>query len=177
MPRFELDLNPLQHITVDAIGQPGQRVFYIQGWRETDPRPVTIIIEKVQLQSLAQGVDQLLSELSHQKPDLIVPAVDIDPEKMRITPPVDPLFRAGELGLGFDSDHNLIVVMAREVIMEDGDPDKAAEVRFWCTLAQIRRLADWGKQVISRGRLLCPQCGQPMEPEGHFCPKKNGHKH
>jgi uncharacterized repeat protein (TIGR03847 family) len=177
MPRFELDLNPLQHITVDAIGQPGQRVFYIQGWRETDPLPVTIIIEKVQLQSLMQGVDQLLSELSRQKPDLITPAVEIDPDKMRITPPVDPLFRAGELGLGFDADHNLIIIMAREVIMEDGDPAKAAEVRFWCTLAQVRRLADWGKQVINRGRPLCPQCGQPMEPEGHFCPKKNGHKH
>ena len=23
----------------------------------------------------------------------------------------------------------------------------------------------------------CPQCGALMEPEGHFCPKKNGHKH
>ena len=31
MPRSELDLNPVQHITSDAIGQPGQRVFYIQG--------------------------------------------------------------------------------------------------------------------------------------------------
>jgi len=73
MPRFELDLNPLQHITVDAIGQPGERVFYIQGWRETDPQPVTIIIEKIQLQSLALGGDQMLAELAKQKPELIVP--------------------------------------------------------------------------------------------------------
>jgi len=31
----------------------------------------------------------------------------------------------------------------------------------------------------SEGELppTCPQCGQPMEPEGHFCPKKNGHQH
>ena len=36
MPRFELDLNPVSHITSDAIGQPGQRVFYLQAWRETD---------------------------------------------------------------------------------------------------------------------------------------------
>jgi uncharacterized repeat protein (TIGR03847 family) len=177
MPRFEIDLKPLQHITVDAIGKPGQRVFYIQGWRETDPKPVTIIIEKLQLQSLAVGVDQMLSELARLKPELTVPAVEVDPEKMRITPPVDPLYRAGELGLGYDADHNMIVIMAREVVMEGDDPEQAAEVRFWCTLAQIRRLADWGMQVIKAGRSLCPQCGQPMEPEGHFCPKKNGHKH
>jgi uncharacterized repeat protein (TIGR03847 family) len=97
MPRFEIDLNPLDHITVDAIGKPGARVFYIQGWRNTDPQPVTIIIEKVQLQSLALGVDQMLTELGKQKPELNVVVPEIDPDKMRISPPVDPLFRAGEM--------------------------------------------------------------------------------
>lgn len=177
MPRFEIDLNPLQHITVDAIGKPGQRVFYLQGWRQTDSKPVTVIIEKIQLQALAQGVDQLFAELDRQKPEQTNPVVEIDPEKMRISPPVDPLFRAGELGLGYDAEANLIVVLAREVLMEGDDPEQAAEVRFWCTSTQLRRLADWGRQVIERGRQLCPLCGQPMDPEGHFCPKKNGHKH
>jgi uncharacterized repeat protein (TIGR03847 family) len=176
MPRFELDLNPLQHVTVDAIGQPGARVFYIQGWRETDPKPVTVIIEKIQLQSLALGVDQMLEELAKQKPELTLILPGYDPDKMRITPPVDPLFRAGEMGLGYDADRDLMIIMVREVVV-DGDPQEAAEVRFWCTRAQVRHLADWSREVINRGRPLCPQCGQPMEPEGHFCPKKNGHKH
>jgi uncharacterized repeat protein (TIGR03847 family) len=177
MPRFEIDLNPLEHITSDAIGKPGARVFYIQGWRKTDPQPVTIIIEKVQLQSLALGVDQMLAELAKQKPELTVTVAEFDPDKMRISPPVDPLFRAGEMGLGYDADHDMIVVMLREVVMEDQDAQEASEVRFWCTRTQIRLLADWSKEVIKAGRPICPQCGQPMEPEGHFCPKKNGHKH
>jgi hypothetical protein len=50
-------------------------------------------------------------------------------------------------------------------------------VRFWASRAQIRMLARWGVEVVSRGRPICPQCGQPEEPEGYFCPKKNGHKH
>jgi uncharacterized repeat protein (TIGR03847 family) len=177
MPRFELDLNPLQHITVDAIGHPGKRVFYIQGWRETDPQPVTIIIEKIQLHSLALGGDQMLAELAKQKPELTVPITQYDADKMRITPPLDPLFRAGEMGLGYDADHDRIVIMVREIVMEGGNPEEVAEVRFWCTRAQTRRLVDWSREVINRGRPICPQCGQPMEPEGHFCPKKNGHKH
>jgi len=177
MPRFEIDLNPAQHITADAIGQPGQRVFYLHGWSEANPKPVTIIIEKIQLQALAASVDQMIAEIVRQKPDQTIPVVEVDPEKMRITPPVDPLFRAGELGLGYDANTNLIIILAREVLMEGDDPDKAAEVRFWCTAAQLRCLAEWGKQVIERGRPLCPLCGQPMDPEGHFCPKKNGHKH
>jgi len=177
MPRFDLDLNPVQHITVDAIGQPGARVFYIQGWRETDPQPVTIIIEKVQLESLTLGVDQMLEELARQKPELSVPPAEVDPDKMRISPPVDPLFRAGEMGIGYDADHDLIVILLRELVLEGTDAENAAVVRFRCTRQQVRRLADWGSEVIDRGRPICTQCGQPMEPEGHFCPKKNGRKH
>jgi uncharacterized repeat protein (TIGR03847 family) len=96
---------------------------------------------------------------------------------MRITPPVDPLFRAGEVGLGYDDAQDLVIILVREIVMEDEDSSKAAVVRFWCSRVQVQALAKWGSEVVSRGRPICPQCGQPMEPEGHFCPKKNGHKH
>ncbi|HTX93237.1 MAG TPA: DUF3090 domain-containing protein [Anaerolineales bacterium] len=177
MPRFEIDLTPVQHITADAIGQPGQRVFYLQGWREADVQPVTIIIEKIQLQTLAIGLDQLLTEIANQNPKLPEASDNYDDEKMRINPPVDPLFRAGEIGLGYDADRDLIVILTREIVVEGDDPEEAAVVRFWCSRTQARQLAAWSKTVVERGRPICPQCGQPMEPEGHFCPKKNGHKH
>jgi uncharacterized repeat protein (TIGR03847 family) len=96
---------------------------------------------------------------------------------MHISPPVDPLFRAGEMGLGYDADQDLIVILGREIVAEDGDPEEASVVRFWCTRQQAGWLAAWSAEVVQRGRPICPQCGQPMEPEGHFCPKKNGHKH
>jgi uncharacterized repeat protein (TIGR03847 family) len=177
MPRFELDINPVNHITADALGKPGQRVFYLQGWREADPQPVTILIEKIQLQSLAAGAEQLLAEVNRQNPGLSEARADYDEEKMRISPPVDPLFRAGEIGLGYDAENDLVVVLAREIVVEGEEQETAAVVRFWCTRTQLRCLAGWGKEVVNRGRPICPQCGQPMEPEGHFCPKKNGHKH
>ena len=68
MPRFELDVDPCDHITADAIGKPGQRVFYLQAYQ--DQRTITILIEKAQLQSLAIGVEQFLSQLNQQNPDL-----------------------------------------------------------------------------------------------------------
>ncbi len=176
MPRSELDLNPVQHITADAIGQPGQRVFYLQGWRESDIQPVTIIIEKIQLQTLATGLEQMLGDIVRQNPALEGAAAEYDPDKMRISPPVDPLFRAGEMGLGYDAEQDLIVILVRQIVPEDGDPEEASLVRFWCTRQQAGRLAAWSAEVVKRGRPICPQCGQPMEPEGHFCPKKNGHK-
>jgi uncharacterized repeat protein (TIGR03847 family) len=175
MPREEFDLRPVSHITVDALGQPGKRVFYIQGWQ--NERTITVILEKIQVQSLAVGIEQFLAEIQEKYPNLSEAAGDYNEEKMRIHPPVDPLFRIGEIGLGFDEENDLAILVVREVVMEGQDPEDVNVVRFWCTRPQLRAMARWGVEVASRGRPLCPQCGEPMEAEGHFCPKKNGHKH
>jgi uncharacterized repeat protein (TIGR03847 family) len=174
MPRFELDIDPVQHITTDAIGQPGQRVFYIQAIQ--DARILTIIIEKIQLQALIINVEKFIAEISRQHPNLPEADTAYNPVIMRITPPVEPLFRAGELGLGYDTDRDMAVLIARELLMQEEDPEEAAVVRFWCTRSQLRSMSRWGLDVVQSGRPICVQCGQPIDPGGHFCPKKNGHR-
>ena len=89
---------------------------------------------------------------------------------------MDPIFRVGEMGLGYDTDNDLVILVAREILAQDQEEDEVQVVRFWCTRSQMRALCNWGMEVASRGRPLCPQCGEPMDPEGHFCPKKNGNK-
>jgi uncharacterized repeat protein (TIGR03847 family) len=173
MPRFEIDVDPCNHITADAIGAPGQRVFYLQAYQ--DERTITVLIEKAQLQSLAIGIEQFLSQISQQNPDLEQASGEYSEERMRIHPPVDPLFRAGEIGLAYDKDRDQVVVFTKELLTEEDDPDSAAQIRFWVSRSQVRKLARWGADVTSRGRPVCVQCGQPIEPDGHFCPKKNGH--
>ena len=175
MPTKEIDLRPVSHITTDAIGPPGKRIFYIQAWQEE--RTLTLIVEKIQIQSLAVGLEQFLAEIYDRFPNLGKASAEYVEESMHIHPPLDPLFRTGELGLGYDSENDLVVLIARELLDEDQDQNEASVVRFWCTRDQIRALCHWGMEVASRGRPLCSQCGQPMDPEGHFCPKKNGHKH
>jgi uncharacterized repeat protein (TIGR03847 family) len=175
MPGNEIDFDPVLHITTDAIGKPGQRVFYIQAWQEG--RTLSVLVEKVQVQTLAIGVEQFLNEIKERFPDLPEASADFDEEKMHIIPPVDPLFRVGELGLAYDADRDLLVLVAREVAAGDQDPEEADVVRFWCSRAQVRAMCRWGLEVSGRGRPICPYCGEPMEPEGHFCPKRNGHKH
>ncbi len=175
MPRFEIDIDPCEHITADAIGAPGQRVFYIQGQQAA--RTVTIIVEKIQLQSLAIGIEQFLAQLIDENSALDEASAAYYEEQMRISPPVEPIFRSGEIGLGYDKERDMVVIVTKEILAEDDDPEEAAIVRFWCTRSQARAMARWGQDVVQRGRPTCPQCGQPIEPEGHFCPKKNGHKH
>ena len=175
MPRFEIDVDPCDRITADAIGQPGQRVFYIQAFQ--DQRTITVIIEKAQLQSMCIGIEQFLSQIIQQNPELAEASSDYVEEMMRIHPPVDPLFRVGEIGLGYDKGRDRVVLFVKELLTEDADPESAASIRFWCTRDQMRKMARWGVEVSSRGRPICPQCGQPIDAEGHFCPKKNGHLH
>lgn len=173
MPRTEINLDPILHITADAIGKPGQRTFYLQG--NNQEQSVTLILEKAQLQSLVIGVEQFSAEIKDKFPDLLEAPIEFRPEEMRIQPPLDPLFRIGELGLAYDADRDRMVIVAREIVNEGQEPDEVSLVRFWCTREQMRAMAAWAAEVLSRGRPICPQCNEPMDPEGHFCPKKNGH--
>lgn len=177
MPRIEMDLNPVLHITADAIGQPGQRVFYIQG--RTEDSVVTVIVEKVQIQTLALGIEDFLAELNQRYPNLPSFSSEYDEMMMHIQPPVDPLFRVGELGLAYEADSDLAVLVVREIQTADneGNSEESSVVRFWCTRSQLYAMGRWGLEVSGRGRPICPYCAQPMDPAGHFCPKRNGHKH
>ena len=179
MPRIEIDLNPVSHITADAIGQPGKRVFYIQGRRKE--QIVTLIVEKVQIQTLALGVEEFLSEITTRFPDIEEASGEFDEPVMQIFPPVDPLFRVGELALAYDSDSDLAILIAKEVTTSEQSEEEQEEdnsvVRFWCTRSQLLAMCRWGLEVSGRGRPVCPYCGQPMDPAGHFCPKRNGHRH
>ena len=81
------------------------------------------------------------------------------------------------MGLGYDEGDDLVALELHELFVEGNEETEAQQVaRFWCTRAQLRALVNWGLEVAARGRPLCPQCGQPMDDEGHLCPRKNGHK-
>lgn len=183
MPPFEFDLNPVIRITTDAIGEPGKRVFYLQA--KSDTQLVTLVIEKQQVQSLAIGVEQFLQDLQSRYPKISQASPDYVESEMGLEKPIDPVFRVGQLGLGYDEESDLLILVARELQNletdeesdEESDEETGSVARFWCTRSQIRAMCHWGLEVASRGRPICGNCGQPIDKDGHFCPKSNGHKH
>ncbi len=175
MPPVEYELNPVTRITAGAIGPSGKRVFYLQARK--DDQLVTLIVEKAQIQSLAIGVEQFLQDLQKRLPALNPAEVGYREDEMELEPPIDPAFRVGQIGLGYDEDSDRLVLVAREVQAEGEDPEQAAVARFWCSRSQLLMTCRWGMEVAARGRPICGNCGEPMDPEGHFCPKRNGHKH
>jgi uncharacterized repeat protein (TIGR03847 family) len=171
MPRIEIELNPVNRVTADAIGPPGKRVFYLQA--NTDVETVTMIAEKFQVQSLSVGVEQFLAEIAERFPDLSQASSAFDEAYMKISPPVDPVFRLADIGLGYNAEEDMVILVVHELLPEGSDEEPGI-VRLWCTRSQLRALGHWGVEVANQGRPICPQCGQPEEPEGHFCVKKNG---
>ena len=174
MPGQEFDLNPVIRITTDAVGPPGKRVFYLQA--KAGDETITLIVEKLQVQSLAVGLEQFLVELAGQFPELEDASAVFNKAEMELEPPLDPAFRVGQIGLGYDRPSDRVVVVAREFQPEGTDPEQASVARLWCTRHQLRAMCQYGLEVASRGRPICGNCGEPIDPEGHFCPRSNGHK-
>jgi uncharacterized repeat protein (TIGR03847 family) len=169
-----IELNPVSRITLNAIGEPGNRTFYIQARKGSSL--VTLVCEKEQVSALALALQQLLEDLRVKYPkgaNYMRLTMDMDLEE-----PFAPEFRVGQMGLGYDEENDLIVIVARELLPEDVEPDEASTVRFFCSRAQVDALSRHGVEVVAKGRPICPLCGKPMDPEGNvagFCPRRNGH--
>lgn len=170
-----IDLNPIHRITAGAVGKPGQRVFYVQA--EAESRRVTLLCEKQQVQALGLGLQEFMQELQQKYSHLLSPTASYLEADMELQEPLEPLFRVGQFALGYDEESDRVILVAQEAQAEDASPDEATTVRFWATRSQMLAMAQYSLEVASKGRPVCGNCLQPIDPEGHFCPKRNGHKY
>jgi len=169
-----MDLEHVDKVTAGAVGEPGQRTFYLQA-REGD-RTVTILVEKEQVELLATSILEILAtigtETGEGPPD----------ETLELEPPLEPLWRAGRLSIGYAEDRDRMLLELQELVEgadeDEPDPDlpEPARVRLWATREQMLALSRHGAAVAARGRPRCRFCGNPMDPEGHACPAMNGHR-
>ncbi len=167
-----IELKPITRITANCTGQPGNRTFYIQA--RQDFQLVTLLVEKFQVQQLATGIAQFVQQLQERNPDLEPATSDYYTPNMLLEPPVEAIFRVGQIGLGYDEDMDLIVLVAQE---NEDDPDNSRVARFWGTRSQMLAMGAYGAWVASQGRPICGNCLSPIDVDGHFCPQRNGHRH
>jgi uncharacterized repeat protein (TIGR03847 family) len=170
MSEYTYDLDPVTRITAHAVGEPGQRVFYIQGRR--DRELVSLICEKEQVLALGQHINQLLEDLAEKNPvlsssdDTLILASDMSLEE-----PLESRFRIAQMGLGYDADRDLVILVMQGTVEEEGEEVPTA--RFSATRQQMRALSDHAARVVARGRKICGNCGRPIDTTGHFCPQMN----
>jgi uncharacterized repeat protein (TIGR03847 family) len=177
MVEFAYDLNPVQHIVADAVGEPGQRTFFLQA--RASGQLVSVVLEKQEINQLALAVLQLLEELEKQYPHLQRTA----PSKKPLQPehPLEPIFRVNQLSIGYDEEEDMIWIVAKALVFNeagevtDPDDESVPAVRFVATRDQMRAMSEHALEVISKGRPVCPLCGRPIDRAGHFCARTDGH--
>jgi uncharacterized repeat protein (TIGR03847 family) len=160
-----IELSQADFITVDTIGPPGQRTFYLQAAQ--DDLVVTLIIEKEQAAAIAVAIGGALQQLG-------VAEEEFDLSGLDLIPPIEPLFRVGKLELGYDQERDMLVIAAEELTAED---EQGGRVRNWARHEQMAMLARKAAVAVAAGRPICPLCDEVIEPdEEHVCVRDNGHK-
>ncbi|CAN5135327.1 hypothetical protein BH20ACT24_BH20ACT24_05190 [soil metagenome] len=110
-----IELDPVDRITADAVGPPGQRVFYLQGRR--GDRLVSVLVEKQQVQLLAASVVEILSRIGKET------AQGPSEEAMNLEQPIVPEWRAGRLSIGYQEERDLLLLEAEELLPEQDEED------------------------------------------------------
>jgi uncharacterized repeat protein (TIGR03847 family) len=155
-----------------TVGEPGDRTFYLQARK--GGALVSVGLEKAQVAALAERLDDLLDAVDAPTAQTIADEHDLEQ-------PVVELFRVGAMALAWDAGNDAVVIEA-QTPTDDGEyaelPDDAEDgpdlLRVRLDPSQARRFVRRAEALLSAGRPACPFCGQPLDPQGHFCPRGNG---
>jgi uncharacterized repeat protein (TIGR03847 family) len=201
MPPVVHRFDPPERFVAGTVGEPGQRTFFLQA--RDGMRITSVALEKQQVSVLAERVDLLLDEaLRRSGGDVAIPAVAPvgvgDQEPLDL--PIVEEFRVGTITLSWDSDESRVVielfpVTDETVVMQsydedaDGAPgesggDDEVEIEVEVEASEVlvvklepayaRAFVRRAMSVVSAGRAPCQFCGNPIDPDGHLCPRANG---
>lgn len=148
-----------------ATGAPGKRTFYILAGESG--AVVRLLVEKEQLMLLSEAIDRLLAEFSWKASGSGRQDLSADDSA------ADGEIRVGRLALAADEEGRRIGLFA---FARDSTEHSPPTVRCWATLDKMHAFARQIDEVCAAGRPLCPLCDSPIDPEGHVCPKTNGHR-
>ncbi len=166
-----------------TVGQPGDRTFYLQASEQS--RLISVALEKQQVTVLAERIGSLLEEVHRRFGDDVpdeAPPDDLDTEPLDV--PVEEEFRVGTMGLGWDAESKAVVIellaiseeeVDESVVLDDTEEGPDA-VRVFLSPTAARAFAERADRVVNAGRKPCPLCAEPLDPDGHICPRQNGYR-
>jgi len=166
MPRIIYRHQPATRFIVSAIGDPGERQFFIQVKSADGINSVTL--------------EKLIRELRRGK---LVPPADLsavaDVDDLPMELPIDEDFQVGIISITWEND--LVVVNIQAISQDDDlildDLDSGPDLLIaTLKINQVKGFCERAKTIVSAGRPACPFCGLPIDPLGHLCPRANGYR-
>jgi len=145
-------------VMVGTLGEVGQRLFLLQA--RQGRRLVIVKCEKLQLVALVEWLARVLDDLG--RPGHL-------PDDLALEPEYEVDLVAGDITVLLnEADRSVSVSIAS--VEEDDTLELTLSAEWAGALAiAITRL-------VEAGRPLCPLCGGPLDPQGHDCPRTNGHR-
>jgi uncharacterized repeat protein (TIGR03847 family) len=165
-----IELGPAERFMAGAIGQPGQRTFYI--YVEVGGRPSWFLLEKGQVEALARQSLEAIDRSGLSVDDQAVEHLVTGPGEIPWpTTPEEVRFRVGAMALRMNEGASLI-----SVILEPVDETEVETTVFEVAPEQLRAMSIQALDEVHSGRPICPKCRLPEDPAGHDCPSSNGHR-
>ena len=163
MPGPTQDMGLVNTFAPEAIGKPGKRTFRLMVGSEFGT--AVIWLEKEQLLELGLHLKRtlgLMDEIEETRaPSPDYPALD--------SPVIE--FKLGKQAVEFDEEDGIFRFWNYDV----EDEADVATLVFEANIDQVLSFADESLRVCSSGRPICPLCHEPINPDGHFCSRSNGH--
>jgi uncharacterized repeat protein (TIGR03847 family) len=182
VPRQVFEFDPPDRFVAGTVGEPGERVFYLQA--ASRGRVTTVALEKQQVRVLAERVDELLDEVLRRSGGT-APVPAVAPGELDDLAPLDsPLseeFRVGAMALAWDEEGERVIIEAGAATEEEetdlDDEENGPDIlRVRITGSVARAFVKRAMAVVEAGRPPCPFCGQPLDAAGHICPRSNGYR-
>lgn len=165
--KFVFD-NPSRFVS-GTVGQPGERAFFLQV--KQDSRLISVSLEKLQLQALAERISVIISEVRKSSPLVVVEPYKYDDAPLDT--PIEEEFQVGAISVSWVESEKVINLNLFEVEDEEEDSDL---LDISLTLGMSSAFVKRSLALIKAGRLPCPFCGNPIDARGHLCPRANGYR-
>ncbi|MBI3954225.1 MAG: DUF3090 family protein [Chloroflexi bacterium] len=149
-------------VRAEAIGRPGQRTFRVL--LDSPAGNAGLQLDKQQLAELALAIQRLLALNEAATATALVPETSAGHTQLEFT--------IGRIGIHFDTGRQAIFLLLEDVEATDKE---GLNVSCWLPRPAALEFAEAALAVCAAGRPPCPLCHGPMDPEGHRCPKANGH--
>lgn len=183
-----LDFDDPDRFAAAAIGEPGERLFFLHA--KQGARAASVLLEREQVEILADRMLAVVDELERRGLAAIEPSTSSVVDDVLRAEQLQEDFQANVLTIAWDDDVDRLIVEARSEVLDEGAGEAATRdlesldedvpddapigpdvLRVHLKPSMAQHFARQAGRVVADRRPPCPICGRPLDPFGHVCPR------
>ena len=160
----------VERFIAGTVGEPGERAFFIQA--RNGARLISVALEKAQVGALAERLEFVVNDLKKSGFSHVGNRATRDDGPLE--QPIESEFDVGAISIAWDGDSKVMGIEFFEISTEGSDTNLSLKVSV--DLGMCDAFVHRSRALLRAGRIPCPLCGIPIDPQGHLCPRANGYR-